>query len=317
MKILANDGISQSGIEDLQNNGFEVITTKVAQVQLENFINKHQIDGILVRSATQVRQELIDACPSIKLIGRGGVGMDNIDVDYAINQGIHVINTPKASSNSVAELVFAHLFGMVRFLHQSNREMPLEGDSKFKDLKKAYALGSELRGKKIGIIGFGRIGQEVARIALGLGMEVLATDHLMESVPISVDFFNGQKITITIETIDLDTLLKESDFISLHVPVQEDYIIGTKEISKMKTGVGIINAARGGVIDEMALIKAIEKNKVKFAGLDVFEKEPNPEIQLLMNPELSLTPHIGAATVEAQDRIGIELATQIIGLLKE
>ena len=317
MKILANDGISQSGIEALQNNGFEVITTKVAQVQLENFINKHQIDGILVRSATQVRQELIDACPSIKLIGGGGVGMDNIDVDYAINQGIHVINTPKASSNSVAELVFAHLFGMVRFLHQSNREMPLEGDSRFKDLKKAYALGSELRGKKIGIIGFGRIGQEVARIALGLGMEVLATDRFIESAPISVDFFNGQKITITIETIDLDILLKESDFISLHVPVQEDYVIGTKEISKMKTGVGIINAARGGVIDEMALIKAIEKNKVKFAGLDVFEKEPNPEIQLLMNPELSLTPHIGAATVEAQDRIGIELATQIIGLLKE
>ena len=317
MKILANDGISQSGIETLQSNGFEVITTKVAQVQLENFINKHQIDAILVRSATQVRQELIDACPSIKLIGRGGVGMDNIDVNYAIDQGIHVINTPKASSSSVAELVFAHLFGMVRFLHQSNREMPLEGESRFKDLKKAYALGSELRGKKIGIIGFGRIGQEVARIALGLGMEVLATDHFTESVPISIEFFNGQKISIIIETTDLDTLLKESDFISLHVPVQENYVIGTKEISKMKTGFGIINAARGGVVDEMALIKAIEKNKVKFAGLDVYEKEPSPEIQLLMNPELSLTPHIGAATVEAQDRIGSELATQIIALLKE
>ena len=317
MKILANDGISQSGIEALQSNGFEVITTKVAQVQLENFINKHQIDGILVRSATQIRQELIDACPSIKLIGRGGVGMDNIDVNYAIDQGIHVINTPKASSNSVAELVFAHLFGMVRFLHQSNREMPLEGDSRFKDLKKAYGLGSELRGKKIGIVGFGRIGQEVARIALGLGMEVLATDLFTESAPISIEFFNGQKITITIETTDLDTLLKESDFISLHVPVQENYVIGTKEISKMKTGVGIINAARGGVVDEMALVKAIEENKVKFAGLDVFEKEPSPEIQLLMNPELSLTPHIGAATVEAQDRIGAELAIQIISLLKE
>ncbi|MDA8893756.1 D-2-hydroxyacid dehydrogenase [Flavobacteriaceae bacterium] len=317
MKILANDGISQSGIETLQSNGFEVITTKVAQVQLENFINKHQIDAILVRSATQVRQELIDACPSIKLIGRGGVGMDNIDVNYAIDQGIHVINTPKASSSSVAELVFAHLFGMVRFLHQSNREMPLEGESRFKDLKKAYALGSELRGKKIGIIGFGRIGQEVAKIALGLGMEVLATDHFTESASISIEFFNGQKITITIKTTDLDTLLKESDFISLHVPVQENYVIGTKEISKMKTGVGIINAARGGVVDEMALIKAIEKNKVKFAGLDVYEKEPSPEIQLLMNPELSLTPHIGAATVEAQDRIGSELATQIIALLKE
>ena len=195
--------------------------------------------------------------------------------------------------------------------------MPLEGESRFKDLKKAYALGSELRGKKIGIIGFGRIGQEVAKIALGLGMEVLATDHFTESASISIEFFNGQKISIIIETTDLDTLLKESDFISLHVPVQENYVIGTKEISKMKTGVGIINAARGGVVDEMALIKAIEKNKVKFAGLDVYEKEPSPEIQLLMNPELSLTPHIGAATVEAQDRIGSELATQIIALLKE
>jgi len=148
-------------------------------------------------------------------------------------------------------------------------------------------------------------------------MEVLATDHFTESAPISIEFFNGQKITITIETTDLDTLLKESDFISLHVPVQENYVIGTKEISKMKTGVGIINAARGGVVNEIELIKAIKEKKVKFAGLDVFEKEPSPEIQLLMNPELSLTPHIGAATVEAQDRIGSELATQIIALLKE
>ena len=316
MKILANDGISQSGIDALQQGGFEVITTKVAQVQLEKFINEHQIDAILVRSATQVRQELIDACPSIKLIGRGGVGMDNIDVDYAKDQGLHVINTPAASSSSVAELVFAHLFGMVRFLHQSNREMPLDGDSRFKDLKKAYASGSELRGKKIGIIGFGRIGQEVAKIALGLGMEVIANDHFTESAPITIEFFNGQRITIPIETTDLDTLLKESDFISLHVPVQDSYVIGEKEIEKMKTGVGIVNAARGGVIDEMALINAIETEKVRFAGLDVFEKEPAPEIQLLMNPELSLTPHIGAATIEAQDRIGTELATQIIALLK-
>lgn len=316
MKILANDGISQSGIDALQQGGFEVITTKVAQVQLEKFINEHQIDAILVRSATQVRQELIDACPSIKLIGRGGVGMDNIDVDYAKDQGLHVINTPAASSSSVAELVFAHLFGMVRFLHQSNREMPLEGDSRFKDLKKAYASGSELRGKKIGIIGFGRIGQEVAKIALGLGMEVIANDHFTESAPITIEFFNGQRITIPVETTDLDTLLKDSDFISLHVPVQDSYVIGEKEIEKMKTGVGIVNAARGGVIDEMALINAIETEKVRFAGLDVFEKEPAPEIQLLMNPELSLTPHIGAATIEAQDRIGTELATQIISLLK-
>jgi len=316
MKILANDGISQSGIDALQKEGFEVIITKVAQEQLENFINEHQIDVILVRSATQVRQELIDACPSIKLIGRGGVGMDNIDVDYARDQGLHVINTPAASSSSVAELVFAHLFGMVRFLHQSNREMPLEGDSRFKDLKRAYAAGTELRGKKIGIIGFGRIGQEVAKIALGLGMEVIANDPFTESAPITIEFFNGQRITIPIDTQDIDTLLKESDFITLHVPAQDAYVIGKNEIDKMKKGVGIVNAARGGVIDEIALINAIEEEKVKFAGLDVFEKEPSPEVQLLMNPELSLTPHIGAATLEAQDRIGTELATQITELLK-
>ena len=316
MKILANDGISQSGIDALQKEGFEVIITKVAQEQLENFINEHQIDVILVRSATHIRQELIDACPSIKLIGRGGVGMDNIDVDYARDQGLHVINTPAASSSSVAELVFAHLFGMVRFLHQSNREMPLEGDSRFKDLKRAYAAGTELRGKKIGIIGFGRIGQEVAKIALGLGMEVIANDPFTESAPITIEFFNGQRITIPIDTQDIDTLLKQSDFITLHVPAQDAYVIGKNEIDKMKKGVGIVNAARGGVIDEIALINAIEEEKVKFAGLDVFEKEPSPEVQLLMNPELSLTPHIGAATLEAQDRIGTELATQITELLK-
>lgn len=315
MKILANDGISQSGVDALEKKGFEVLTTKVAQEQLESYINEHQIDAILVRSATQVRQELIDACPSIKLIGRGGVGMDNIDVQYAKDQGIHVINTPAASSNSVAELVFAHLFGLARFLHQSNREMPLEGDTRFKQLKKAYAGGIELRGKTIGIIGFGRIGQEVAKIALGLGMKVVATDAYIENAIITVDFFTGQSVSIVLDTVDLEIVLKESDFITLHIPAQGNYVIGASEIAKMKDGVGIVNAARGGVLDEVALVKAIESEKVKFAALDVFESEPTPEVQLLMNPELSLTPHIGAATKEAQDRIGIELASQIIRLL--
>lgn len=316
MKILANDGISQSGIDALEKGGFEVITTKVAQNQLENYINEHNIDAILVRSATQVRQELIDACPSIKLIGRGGVGMDNIDVEYAIDNGLHVINTPAASSSSVAELVFSHLFGMVRFLHSSNREMPLEGDSRFKELKKAYAQGTELRGKTLGIIGFGRIGQEVAKIGLGIGMKVIATDGFVESAPISIEFFNGQKITIQIDTIEKEELLKEADFITLHVPAQEEYVIAASEFEKMKDGVGIVNTARGGVLHEVDLVNAIESGKVQFAGLDVFETEPTPAVQLLMNPEISLTPHIGAATKEAQDRIGLELANQIISLLK-
>ena len=315
MKILANDGISQSGIDALEKGGFEVITTKVAQNQLENYINDNNIDAILVRSATQVRQELIDACPSIKLIGRGGVGMDNIDVQYAKDNGLHVINTPAASSSSVAELVFAHLFGMVRFLHSSNREMPLEGDTRFKELKKAYASGSELRGKTLGIIGFGRIGQEVAKIGLGLGMNVIATDAFIDNANITLDFFNGQKLNFTIDTISKDELLKESDFITLHIPAQEDYVIAANEIEQMKDGVGIVNAARGGVLNEVDLVKSIETGKVQFAGLDVFETEPAPAVQLLMNPEISLTPHIGAATKEAQDRIGTELAKQIIELL--
>jgi D-3-phosphoglycerate dehydrogenase / 2-oxoglutarate reductase len=316
MKILANDGLSQSGIDTLEKAGFEVITTKVAQEQVANYINNNNITVILVRSATKVRQDIIDNCPSLKIIGRGGVGMDNIDVTYAREKGIHVINTPASSSESVAELVFAHLFTGVRFLHDANRNMPLDGDSQFNNLKKAYSDGIELRGKTIGIIGFGRIGREVARIALGLGMKVIASDKYVDEVTIKVDFYNGQFINVDIETEPMEDILKHSDFITLHVPAQDGYVIGKEEINMMKDGVGIINCARGGVIDEVALIDALDEEKVLFAGLDVFEEEPTPAIQVLMNPKISLTPHIGAATLEAQDRIGTELAEQIISLLK-
>lgn len=316
MKVLANDGLSQSGIEALKKAGFEVETTKVAQEQLKNYINENNINVLLVRSATKVRQELIDACPSLKLIGRGGVGMDNIDVEYARKKGLHVINTPAASSHSVAELVFAHLMGLSRFLHNSNRDMPLEGDSRFKDLKKNYSQGIELKGKKIGIIGFGRIGQAAAKIAIGLGMKVLAFDPFIEKAKLELNFFDGQNLEFDIETISKEEVLKQSDFLTLHVPAQKDYVIGKKELDMMKDGVIIVNAARGGVIDEVALVTAIESGKVARAALDVFENEPKPEIKLLMNPALSLTPHTGAATNEAQDRIGTELASQIIELLK-
>lgn len=316
MKILANDGISQSGIDALDQVGFEVITTKVAQEQLINYINQHQIDAVLVRSATTVRKEVIDACPSIKLIGRGGVGMDNIDVAYAKEKGLHVINTPAASSASVAELVFAHLFTGVRFLYDANRNMPLDGDTKFNELKKAYAKGIELRGKTLGIIGMGRIGQEVAKIALGCGMEVIAHDKYIETATVKVSLFNGQSIDVQINSIPFEELLKRSDFISLHVPAQKEYIIGEAEMEQMKKGSGIINAARGGVIDEVALLKALDSGKLSFAGLDTFVDEPTPAVQVLMHPKVSLSPHIGAATLEAQDRVSTELAEQIISLLK-
>ncbi|TXI60951.1 MAG: 3-phosphoglycerate dehydrogenase [Flavobacterium sp.] len=316
MKVLANDGISKSGIKALEKGGFEVITTKVAQEQVANFINTNDIKVILVRSATKVRKDIIDACPGLKIIGRGGVGMDNIDVAYAREKGLHVINTPASSSESVAELVFAHLFTGVRFLHDANRNMPLEGDTNFDGLKKAYANGIELRGKTLGIIGFGRIGQAVAKTALGLGMKVIAADKYVNEAVIRVDFYNGQFINVEIVTESLEDVIKHSDFITLHVPAQDGYVIDKEEFQLMKDNVGIVNCARGGVINEVALIEALDEGKVLFAGLDVFEKEPTPEIQILMHPKISLTPHIGAATEEAQDRIGTELAEQIISLLK-
>lgn len=315
MKVLANDGIATSGVIALEKADFEVILKTVAQEQLANFINENKVDVLLVRSATTVRQDLIDACPSLKIIGRGGVGMDNIDVDYAREKGLKVINTPAASSHSVAELVFAHLFGMVRFLHDSNQNMPLEGDSKFKELKKAYAKGIELKGKTLGILGFGRIGQATAKVGLGVGMKVVAFDPFIDSAHLELDFYDGQTVNFTIDTISKEDVLKQADFISLHVPAQDDYVISTKEFDIMKKGAGIVNAARGGVIDEVALVQAIKDDKISNAALDVFEKEPNPEVQLLMNPNISLTPHIGAATNEAQNRIGEELATQIIEIL--
>ncbi len=316
MKVLANDGISQSGIDALKDAGIEVITTKVAQEQLANYVKEHKIDVVLVRSATTVRKEVIDACPSLKIIGRGGVGMDNIDVAYAREKGLHVINTPASSSGSVAELVFAHLYTGVRFLHDANRNMPLEGELKFNDLKKAYAKGSELRGKTLGIIGIGRIGKEVAKIAIGCGMKVIASDSLVEKEIIEVDFFDGQSISIEIKTQPLEEVLKNSDFITIHVPAQKEYVIGKEQIALMKDGAAIINAARGGVIDEVALVDALDEGKLSFAGLDTFEEEPTPAIKVLMHPKISLTPHIGAATEEAQDRIGTELAQQIIQLAK-
>lgn len=315
MKVLANDGIATSGIVALEKAGYEVLLNTVAQEQLAKYIDDNQIDVLLVRSATKVRKDLIDVCPSLKIIGRGGVGMDNIDVEYAKEKGIKVINTPAASSHSVAELVFAHLFGMVRFLHDSNQNMPLEGDSKFKELKKAYAKGVELKGKTLGILGFGRIGQATAKIGLGVGMRVVAYDPFIDSAHVEIDFFDGQEVNFTIDTISKEEVLEQADFISLHVPAQDDYVIGSKEFEIMKDGVGIVNAARGGVIDEKALIEAIESGKVSNAALDVFENEPTPEIKLLMNPKISLTPHIGAATQEAQTRIGEELAEQIIKIL--
>jgi D-3-phosphoglycerate dehydrogenase len=312
MKILANDGISKAGIDVLENAGYTVITDKVAQNDLIDYINNESIEILLVRSATTARKEMIDACPGLKLIGRGGVGMDNIDVQYARDNGRLVINTPAASSQSVAELVLGHMLATSRFLNDSYKNMST-GD--FSSLKKQYGKGAELRGKTLLIVGFGRIGQSLATYALGCGMNVQAIDMFTDPVALDLNLGNGiqAKASIT-PSNDLISALPDADFISLHIPKQADgsAVISSKEFGLMKDGVRIINAARGGVIDENELITALDSGKVSYAGLDVFENEPNPMKELLNHSKIACTPHIGAATNEAQDRIGTELAQTII-----
>lgn len=318
MKILANDGISETGQLKLEKKGFTVVTETVSQEDLISEINKNKYEVLLVRSATKVRKNIIDNCPTLKMIGRGGVGMDNIDVEYARNKGVKVFNTPASSSLAVAELVIAQLFSLARSVYDSERQMPINGKTDFKKLKKQYGKGVELRGKTIGIIGFGRIGQYVAKYALGLGMKVIAYDRNDKTVNIPINILDNV-VNVEIQTTSIDKLLSSSDFISLHVPMPEDGtpLISTKEFEKMKDGVRIINAARGGVIDEDALIVALENNKVNSIALDVFINEPTPREDILTNKKIALTPHIGAATVEAQDRIGVELADNIIEYYKK
>jgi D-3-phosphoglycerate dehydrogenase len=311
MKILANDGISEAGKKALELAGYQVITDKVAQDELANYVQTHSVDMLLVRSATTARKELIDACPSLKLIGRGGVGMDNIDVSYAREKGLTVINTPASSSQSVAELVMGQMFSIARFLHDSYKNI---GSGDFNALKKAYGKGVELRGKTLVIVGFGRIGQALASYALGAGMKVIGVGK--ERGNIGIDLTIGEH-TLTVDvhcTDNLSEVLPLADYLSLHVPKQPNgyAVIGEDEFARMKKGVRIVNAARGGVIDENALLSALENGTVSFAGLDVFNNEPNPDPRLLNHPKIACTPHIGAATNEAQDRIGEELASLII-----
>jgi len=315
IKILANDGIDPIGKKMLEDAGFEVDTNNIPQDELP--VKLQAYDAITVRSATKVRKALIDACPNLKLIGRGGVGVDNIDVDYAKEKGVGVYNTPASSSLSVAELVFGQLFGCVRFLPDSNRKMPVEGNTKFNDLKKAYAKGIELRGKTLGIVGFGRIGREVAKIAIGVGMDVLAYDLYPFNPELELVLGGGIAVSAKVTIASLEEIIAQSDFITLHTPFVDKALFGAAELAQTKKGVGLVNCSRGGLIDELALIDALNSGQVSFAALDVFDNEPTPREEILKHPKISLTPHIGAATNEAQERIGVELASLIIGHFKK
>ena len=229
MRILANDGIHQSGKEKLEKAGFIVDTEKIEQGKLKDGLNNYQV--ILVRSATKVTADIIDANPQLKIIGRAGVGLDNIDLKAAENRSVKVINTPATSFRSVAELAFSHMLNLARFVHLSNREMPESGTSDFKKLKKNYSAGTDLYGKKLGIIGLGRIGKEAARIGLGLGMTVLPVDPFVNKSEIEVDIYSGnlQKIKISLDTVSLDDMLAEADFITILVPSTKEPIIGVEQ----------------------------------------------------------------------------------------
>ncbi|NNM16764.1 MAG: D-2-hydroxyacid dehydrogenase [Bacteroidia bacterium] len=318
-RVLANDGIDDSGRQILTEAGIEVVTDKIAQENLNSELKN--FDGVLVRSATQIPKDIIDSAPSLKVIGRAGVGMDNIDVIYAREKGIRVVNTPEASSDSVAELVMANMFTIARGLHIANRKMPKEGSAIFKDLKKDLSKGAELHGKTLGIIGFGRIGKALARMAIAQGMKVITYSIEGQDVMIhlkQLDHLGIDPVKVKVNAYSKDTVLENSDFLSLHVShaTGSPALIGKEELSKMKDGSYIINASRGGVVDENELIKALDSGKIAAAALDVFENEPTPSKKILNHPKISLSPHIGASTKEAQKRIGIEIANKFIQALK-
>ncbi|MGO3237505.1 MAG: NAD(P)-dependent oxidoreductase [Psychroflexus halocasei] len=316
MNILINDGLSASAVKLLEDQDHKLYPIKVAQSQLVNYINKHHIEAIIIGNDTKINSQIIDACTDLKIIAKTGSELNNIDFVYAKTRGLKVFNSPDQTSESVAELVIAHALSCMRHLKNTNRDMPLEGDQRFAEIQKAAANGQELKGKTIGIIGFEKLGQTLAQKAIALGMKILAYDPKVNEAQVNLEFFDQQKLSFKIETTDLETLLTESDIISLHTPRLKKPILSAKEFQKMKPTAGVINTSFGGVLDEVELVNALHNNTIAFAALDVFENEPHPEIQILMQDKISLSPRIAASTLEAQERIGLHIAQQIINFDK-
>ena len=302
IRILATDGMEATAVDKLESLGYEVVQQFYEPEDLKAAVK--EADVMVVRSATKVRKDIIDAAAEtgrLKLVIRGGVGIDNIDKEYAEANGIKVTNTPAASSASVAELAIGHMFSMARYIGIANATMR-NGEWN----KKKYE-GTDLGGKTLGLVGFGRIAREVAKRAAALGMNVIYTRRSGEDPE-----------ETTARFVDMETLIKDSDFISLHIPAQKgkDYVFGKEEIAQMKDGVFLVNTARGGLIDEDALVEALDSGKVEGAALDVFKEEPTKNEKITRHPKISMTPHIGAATKEAQTRIGgeiIQIITEFFG----
>ena len=316
MKILANDGISTSGETLLIEAGHEILNHRVSQEHLVQFINENQVEVLLVKNATSIDHQVIDSCKSLKIIGKAGTEMNNVAVDYAIEKGLYVISTPNSYARAVAELVFAHFFSLARFLHDSNRMMPLEGDSKFNLLKKSYQNAAELFGKTLGVIGSGSNALEVIKMGISLGMNVIIFNENSKSEKVNLDFFDGQKLVFELKSVKFEEILEKSDFISILNTEKSGYLIDSEEFEIMKNGAYLVNIAKGAV-NEVTLVDYLENKKLAGAALDVFENEPKPDIQVLMNPSLSLSPNLASVTTDAIEKTGKELAEQIIKISRE
>ena len=316
MKILANDGISASGETLLIEAGHEILNHRVSQEHLVQFINENQVEILLVKNATSIDHQVIDSCKSLKIIGKAGTEMNNVAVDYAIEKGLYVISTPNSYARATAELVFAHFFSLARFLHDSNRMMPLEGDSKFNLLKKTYQNAAELFGKTLGVIGSGSNALEVIKMGISLGMNVIIFNENSKSEKVNLDFFDGQKLVFELKSVKFEEILEKSDFISILNTEKSGYLIDSEEFEIMKNGAYLVNIAKGAV-NEVTLVDYLENKKLAGAALDVFENEQKPDIQVLMNPSLSLSPNLATVTTDAIEKTGKELAEQIIKISRE
>ena len=316
MKILANDGISTSGETLLIEAGHEILNHRVSQEHLVQFINENQVEILLVKNATSIDHQVIDSCKSLKIIGKAGTEMNNVAVDYAIEKGLYVISTPNSYARATAELVFAHFFSLARFLHDSNRMMPLEGDSKFNLLKKTYQNAAELFGKTLGVIGSGSNALEVIKMGISLGMNVIIFNEISKSEKVNLDFFDGQKLVFELKSVKFEEILEKSDFISILNTEKSGYLIDSEQFEIMKNGAYLVNIAKGAV-NEVTLVDYLENKKLAGAALDVFEYEPKPDIQVLMNPSLSLSPNLATVTTDAIEKTGKELAEQIIKISRE
>ena len=316
MKILANDGISTSGETLLIEAGHEILNHRVSQEHLVQFINENQVEILLVKNATSIDHQVIDSCKSLKIIGKAGTEMNNVAVDYAIEKGLYVISTPNSYARATAELVFAHFFSLARFLHDSNRMMPLEGDSKFNLLKKTYQNAAELFGKTLGVIGSGSNALEVIKMGISLGMNVIIFNENSKSEKVNLDFFDGQKLVFELKSVKFEEILEKSDFISILNTEKSGYLIDSEKFEIMKNGAYLVNIAKGAV-NEVTLVDYLENKKLAGAALDVFENEPKPDVQVLMNPSLSLSPNLATVTTDAIEKTGKELAEQIIKISRE